>query len=61
MNNKIIKAGVVFEIGKQTPRRNEYERKQGWRLFVNGIPTSYTFGSVAEGKKWIDKNYYMYL
>ena len=54
---------VIFEIGNRTPRRNEFERGQKYRIYADGIPTGYTFATVKEAKSFIfsKDNYYIYM
>jgi hypothetical protein len=61
MKREIIVKDIVFYIGNQTPRRNEYERGQKYRLFVGGRPTSYTFHTIKEAKTFIEKNYFIWM
>lgn len=61
MKREIIVKDILFYIGNQTPRRNEYERGQKYRLFVEGRPTSYTFRTLKEAKTFIEKNYFIWM
>ena len=61
MQREIIIKDIHFYIGNQTPRRNEYERGQKYRLYADGIPTGYTFTTIKEAKNFILKNYYIFL
>lgn len=53
--------GILFEVGNQTPRRNEYERGQKYRLFVDGIPTGYTFATIKAAREFYRKNFFIWL
>lgn len=61
MKRDIEKKGILFHIGNQTPRRNEYERGQKYRLFVEGIPTGQTFATIKAAREYIEKNYFLYM
>ena len=66
MNRDFIVHGVHFMIGNQTPRKNEFERGLKYRLFVRDVdygymPTQYTFSTIHEGIKFINKNYFIWL
>lgn len=61
MKRTIEKNNIIFELANYTPRRNEYERGQKYKLFVDGIPTRPTFRTLKEGRDYINKNYFIYL
>lgn len=67
MKREIEKKGILFCIGNQTPRRNEYERGQKYRLFVidaatgEHIPTSATFHTIKAAREYVEKNYFLYM
>lgn len=61
MKRYIYIKGIEFYIGNQTPRRNEYERGQKYRLFVDGRPTGYSFHTIAAAKDFINKNYFCWM
>ena len=61
MKREIIKKDIVFYIGNQTPRRNEYERGQKYRLYADGIPTAHTFDTIKAAKDFINTNYYIFM
>lgn len=61
MKRDIEKKGILFHIGNQTPRKNEYERGLKYRLFVNGYPTSHAFCTIREAKEFAEKNYFLWM
>ena len=61
MKRNIKIKDIDFYIGNQTPRRNEYERGQKYRLYADGTPTGYTFETIKAAKDFITKNYYIFM
>ncbi len=53
--------GLIFHLGNYTPRKNEFERGLKYRLFVDNIPTGYTFGTLREGWQFVNDNYWRWL
>ena len=61
MKREIIIKDIKFYIANYTPRRNEYERGQKYKLFVDEIPTAYTFTTIKAAKSFIKSNYYIFM
>lgn len=64
MKDNFSVGGVEFEIGKYTPRNNEFEKGLKYRLFVVGIDRPYAVccGSTKrELKEFAEKNYLLWL
>lgn len=61
MKRNINYKGIPFYIGNYTPRNNEYEKGQHYKLFVDDMPTQYTFSTIREARTFIYKNYFIWL
>ena len=61
MKNKFTYKGVNFEIGRYTPRKNEFERGLKYQLFVGDIPTGAKFETKHGAKNYAIENIYMWL
>lgn len=61
MKREIIIKDIKFYIANYTPRRNEYERGQKYKLYADGIPTAYTFDTIKAAKAFINANYYIFM
>lgn len=53
--------GLFFHLGNYTPRKNEFEKRLKYRLFVDGIPTGYTFERLRDGWQFVNDNYWRWL
>ena len=61
MKRSINIKGINFYIGNQTPRRNQFERGQKYKLYVDDMPTGYTFRTIKDCRSFIYKNYFIWL
>ena len=61
MKREQIIKGLRFYLGNYTPRNNEYEKGLKYRLFVDSVPTGYTFETLKQGREFIKKNYFIWL
>ena len=61
MKNTFTIKGIEFEIGRYTPRNNEFEKGLKYKLFVGGYPTSYCFSTKHELKNFVKENYFIWL
>ena len=65
MTRDFIIHDIHFMIGNNTPRKNEYERGQNYRLYVRDVdygymPTKHTFCTIREGVEFINNNYWLF-
>lgn len=61
MKRELEIKGIKFYIGNYTPRKNTFERRLAYQLYVDGIPTDYKFVRIREAQKFVQKNYWIWL